>query len=449
MPTLFDVTIAWGSFVAFALFILLNATLFVRPAEIVPALLGLPIYNVLISTCLVVSLPAILAQLTGRSLAERPITACVVGLLAAVVLSHLSHFSLGEARTAGEQFVKVVLYYLLLVSTVDSPAKLRTFQHWLVGLIIVVAGLALLQYYNLVNIPALEVLQVLQEGGEVDEDTGERFVYARLRSTGIFNDPNDLCLILSLAIITCLYFAGDRRSGPLRFLWLAPVGLCGHALTLTQSRGGLLGLLAGLLGLFCARFGWRKTIPLAILMVPAVLLLVGGRQANITTGSGTGQERIQLWNEGLILFRRAPLFGIGYNMYADEVGLVAHNSYIHCYTELGFFGGTLFLGAFCLALTGLRQLGSGRISIPDPELRRLRPYLIAIISAYCIGMYSLSRAYVQPTYLVLGLVAVYLRLASDKPPLRLDAWLLQRVTLVSVAVLAFLHVYVRLFVRYG
>lgn len=220
-------------------------------------------------------------------------------------------------------------------------------------------------------------------------------------------------------------------------------------ITLTQSRGGLLGLLAGLLGLFCARFGWRKTIPLAILMVPAVLLLVGGRQANITTGSGTGQERIELWNEGLILFRRAPLFGIGYNMYADEVGLVAHNSYIHCYTELGFFGGTLFLGAFCLALTGLRQLGSGRISIPDPELRRLRPYLIAIISAYCIGMYSLSRAYVQPTYLVLGLVAVYLRLASDKPPLRLDAWLLQRVTLVSVAVLAFLHVYVRLFVRYG
>lgn len=430
---------------AFVLFILLNATLFVRPAEIVPALLGLPIYNILISTCLVVSLPAILTQLTGRSLAERPITACVVGLLAAVVLSHLSHFSLGEARTAGEQFVKVVLYYLLLVSTVDSPAKLRTFQHWLVGLIVVVAGLALLQYYNVVNIPALEVLQA----GDVDEDTGERFVCVRLRSTGIFNDPNDLCLILSLAIITCLYFAGDGRSGPLRFLWLAPAGLCGHALTLTQSRGGLLGLLAGLLGLFCARFGWRKTIPFAILMVPAVLLLVGGRQADITTGSGTGQDRIQLWNEGLVLFRRAPLFGIGYNTYADEVILVAHNSYIHCYTELGFFGGTLFLGAFYLALTGLRQLGSGRISIPDPELRRFQPYLIAIVSAYCIGIYSLSRAYSQPTYLVLGLVAVYLRLASDKPPLRLDAWLLQRVTLVSVAVLAFLHVYVRLFARYG
>ena len=431
---------------AFTLFILLNVTLFVRPAEIVPALLGLPIYNVLISTCLVVSFPAILNQLTGRSLAECPITACVIGLLTAVVLSHLSHFSPGEAYAAGEQFVKVVLYYLLLVSTVNSPAKLRTFQHWLVGLIIVVAGLALLQYYNVVNVPALEVLH---EGGEVDEDTGERVVYDRLRSTGIFNDPNDLCLILALAIITCLYFAGNGRLGPLRFLWLVPAGLCGHALTLTQSRGGLLGLLTGLLGLFRARFGWRKTIPLAILVVPALLMLVGGRQANITSSSGTGQDRIKLWNEGLILFRQAPLFGIGYNTYADEVGLVAHNSYIHCYTELGFFGGTLFLSAFYLALTGLRQLGSGRASIPDPELRRFRPYLIAIVSAYCIGMYSLSRAYFQPTYLVLGLVAVYLRLASVKPPLQLDARLLQRVTLVSVAALALLHVYVRLFVRYG
>src|SRR6516165_11011518 len=57
----------------FALFILLNAVLFIRPAEIVPDLLDLPIYEVLILSCVVVSLPAILERVRLSSLAAQPI----------------------------------------------------------------------------------------------------------------------------------------------------------------------------------------------------------------------------------------------------------------------------------------------------------------------------------------------------------------------------------------
>ena len=41
----------------FAFFLLVNAVLFIRPAEIVPAPESLPIYNVLITTCLAVCRP--------------------------------------------------------------------------------------------------------------------------------------------------------------------------------------------------------------------------------------------------------------------------------------------------------------------------------------------------------------------------------------------------------
>ena len=41
----------------FAFFLLVNAVMFIRPTEIVPALESLLIYNVLITTCLAVCRP--------------------------------------------------------------------------------------------------------------------------------------------------------------------------------------------------------------------------------------------------------------------------------------------------------------------------------------------------------------------------------------------------------
>src|SRR5438270_5770668 len=72
----------------FALFLLLNAALFLRPAEIVPALYGLEIYLVVILACLAASFPVVLDQLRPAELERRPITVCVLGLFLAVVLSH-------------------------------------------------------------------------------------------------------------------------------------------------------------------------------------------------------------------------------------------------------------------------------------------------------------------------------------------------------------------------
>src|SRR5258707_7739294 len=79
-----------GSGLGFLVFLIVNATLFVRPAEIIPELLGLPIYQVLILTCLVFSLPAVVQQLSLNSLYSRPITACVLALLAAIAMSQLA-----------------------------------------------------------------------------------------------------------------------------------------------------------------------------------------------------------------------------------------------------------------------------------------------------------------------------------------------------------------------
>jgi hypothetical protein len=433
--------------VGFVLFLLVTAVLFIRPAEIVPALASVPIYNILMLACLAAAGPRVLARLQGRPLAEQPITACVLAVLAAGVLSHLSRFNLHDARTHGLDLAKVVIYYLLLVGLVDTPGRLRTFLRLLVGFSGVLVALAILHYHGRVSIPSLEAL----ERWGVDEETGEAVSFLQLRSTGIFNDPNDLCVILSVALAAALYFLADRRSGPLRLLWLAPLGGFAYGIVLTRSRGGFIALVAALAALLYARFGRTRATLLGLLLLPALLVVFGGRQTDISTEDATAQSRIQVWAEGLVLFQQDPLFGVGMNYYFEEVGHVAHNSYIHCFTELGFLGGAAFFGAFYLAVRSLYRLGAHRDQVPDPELGRLRPYLLAMVVAQAVGMLTISRAYEVPTYMVLGLAAAYLQSLTpvELTGLRLDSRLAFRVAAASLAFLAGAHAFVRLFADWG
>src|SRR5437773_7286526 len=101
---------------AFALLILVNAVLFLRPQELLPSLEALPIYNVLIVLCLAVSFTAVMNQLNTKSLLTRPITLCVLGLLFALLISNLQHLDLALAKETGVEFTKVVIYYLLMVA---------------------------------------------------------------------------------------------------------------------------------------------------------------------------------------------------------------------------------------------------------------------------------------------------------------------------------------------
>jgi hypothetical protein len=432
----------------FALFILLNAVLFIRPAEIVPALLGLPLYEVLSLTCLAVAAPRVLGQLQPRSLVRQPITACAVGLLGAILLSHLSHLYIWGARTTALEFFKVLLYYLLLVAIVNTTSRLRRLVYWLILFIAVLAVVAVAQYHGLVNIPSLTTL----EQNEEDPVTGQMIVIPRLRSTGIYNDPNDLGLILVVGVLLTLYGLFDREAGAARFGLAAPLGLFLYALVLTKSRGQFLALMAGVAVLFQARYGWRKTLLLGGTVLPVLAVLFAGRQTSLSTSHGTSQERIRLWSQGLDLLRGSPLFGIGAGEYAERAGLVAHNSFLHCFTELGLLGGPLFLGAFFCAGRGLWGLNARRRRLGSLRLQRLCPCLTATVFAYAVGLLSLSRPYSAPTYAVLGLAVACLSLARPAgaaPRLRLDGLLLRRLAFASASYLVGIYCFVRAFARWG
>lgn len=398
----------------FVLFILLNAILLIRPEELFPEIAGLRLYLMTIVPCTLLSLPQLARLLSLDSLRRRPVAVCVLLFFASTIVSLLVRGRIEDAFfDFGPEFAKVILYYFLLLAVVDTPSRFRTFVATLVVLIGGLTAIALAQHYGATDFP--NITPALQT--EVDPVTGESYELRRMVSSGIFNDPNDLCLVLGLGILGCVYCATNSSLGVVGSIaWLLPIPLFVYALLETHSRGGLLGVLAGAAAYLYSRYGGPRTLPFAVIGMAVALAAVGGRQGSVG-GGGTGHERLMYWADGLSNLFSRPLYlptGFGPGWFAEELGQVAHNSFIQAYVEFGIFGGGAFLGAFLLGLRILDRLGRG-VDVPKWVLDS-RHFAFAALVGYAMGCYSLTRNFVVPTYLVLGLASVLLDQAAPRLP---------------------------------
>ena len=392
--------------VAYALFLLTTATLFLRPAELFEFLSGWPIYEVLILSTLALTFQSVEGHFQWYYLKRQPITLCAMGMLLAIIISHLQHIFISGAVDSATLFLKTLIYYGLLVTVVNSPSRMK-------GLLLTVAlcattmvALCVLDYFEIFD---FEFIQHLDDfDGVTDED--EVVTVLRMRGTGIFQDPNDLAAIIAITGILCVYFLTDETSGGLRFTWLIPLGILFVGLLCTRSRGGLLACGVTCLTYVAARFGGKPAILAGTLGI-CLLPLIGGRQTEVDLEDGTGHDRFMLWKEGFEALKSPDLFfGIGQSNYSDVVGLVAHNSYIHAYVELGIIGGTMYFGCFFFAGLQLYRMARMPETIPNTELLRMKPVVVALLVGWGVALFSLSRCYVVPMFLVLGICAAYLNL---------------------------------------
>jgi O-antigen ligase len=438
---------------AFFLFLLVNATLFIRPAEIVPALLGWEIYFYVILACLIAAAPDILRYLTSQSLDTQPITLCVFGLLLAILVPSMLTGDIAEAWRTGFHFAKIIAYYLLFVSLVTTPTRLRTLLICILAFSGTITLLAILRYHNVIHLDTMQTLEDRSQGLY-----GATITFQRLQGTGIFQDPNELCVLLAAMVPLGLYFLLTERTLFLRIVCAGLLPLFGYAVFLTGSRGGFIAFAGGLGVLSWMRYGWQRTALIGAIGLPLLLVVFAGRQTEISTTTGTAQTRVELWREWLTTFRENMLFGKGMSLPKEEEMVnnrpdlqrrhVAHNSYLQSFADLGLVGGCLFVGAFLTAGWSLYRFGGRDPLLMDPDLKAMQPYVLAGLAAYGLGMLSLSICYIIPTYMMLGLSVAYTQMArraalAPPPPLRFDLSLMGRFAAAGVFTLAGIYVFVR------
>jgi putative inorganic carbon (hco3(-)) transporter len=434
--------------VGFALFLLVNLVLFVRPAELIDGLEDVPIYEVAICACLLASVAVVVRQLTLRSLAASPATVFLLGFFAAIVAASLVHRDLWIARIEGLSFMKLVVYYLLAIGLVNSLSRLRAFTLFLFVAVLITAILVLLEYFGTINIRSMIPLQEGFDGGDgIDQVVG------RVRGLGIFNDPNDLSLILMVATIIGLHFLTASRDWIRRIVWAIPICLILGVFQLTRSRGGFLALTAAICTMLVSRLGWKRGLISILICCPLVIPLMDARQSDIDLGdtNDTAQGRMQIWRDAMICFHREPILGLGATHLAEEAGHVAHNSYVQAFAETGFIGGTMFLGAIGLPIMMLRQVRRRAPLAAGDELLRWNSTLLAICVGYAVGMFSLTRNYTIPAYLPSAIAVAYCAIITARYPAaisyRMNWPLLRYVIAASVGCVVLLEVWCRFFIR--
>ena len=427
----------------FFLFLLVNVVLFLRPQDLAPWLAEVPLYNILIAINLVIAAPTIFNHLR-RGLKRSPATLCVLGVVAAVMLSMLARWDLAGAAYWGLEFAKVAAYFLLITAVITTTRRFVVYLSTVVVLTLILAGLATLHYHGYVDIAAIRHAREIA----YDAVTGDQTETLRLAAFGVFADPNDLSMIVVMSAMICLGGFFHRPLGPPRMLLSVPLVFLAYVLALTQSRGGLLALMAGLGVFLINRFGLTRSLIAAAVLIPALLALFSGRQADLIGGiaRGTGAGRTDLWYTGLQMLKWSPLVGMGHGQFVQETGLVAHSSYLHALAEWGLIGGAMFIGLFYVVLHSIWRLKPVRKRIASPLLRGLHPYMLGALAAYAASMLTLTRCDVVPTYMVAGLGVTYERLArrgTPLAPLEVSHALAARILLVTAAFVAATYIYIR------
>jgi putative inorganic carbon (HCO3(-)) transporter len=445
----------------FFTFLLVNAVLFLRPAEIVPGMVHPQTYLIVMLACLAFSFMRLLHLFFGSPLLRHPTVICAFAMLVLAGISLAVNNDAGKAFEEELEFVKVIVYFCLFLAVVNTPARLQGVIAVVALCLTVTAALAILHYYEYINITALtQQVEVLDT--QVD---GEDVMIRRLRFTGILHDANEVGVFVSVLTFLCGYQLTSKKHGLARLIWAVPIGLFLFAIFLTKSRGGLLAFLAGLtlFSLYAFRpkmsyFGpKRKSSMMGVvflgLAVPLVLIAFGGRQTEISTNATTAQHRFGLWSDWLQEFRENPLIGVGPKIMSTDINpetmafvgdrkLLAHNSYLQPFADLGFFGGMSFLGAVGFAFITLNRFSYDKTIILDPDLARLQPYLMAALGAYAVGFFTLTINYILPTFFVLALPVAYYGVTPsyprvERPSLSLEA--LIKIGIASVGFLAFTY----------
>lgn len=373
--------------------ILISLTLcYFSPGEVFPTLAPYHIQQILLLPAIAASLPGLIMR--GMRLPS-PHYILMVGVWFAVVASLLSRFWIRGSFDAFLKFGLIVIVYFLVLINSFTPSRVRIMGATIAACAIVMSVLGMFAYHT--GYDQEKLLHISVEGTTV---------YKRIRAYGILSDANDLAQFLLVGMAMLGLFWKRRHIVRNLALLAPPAVLLIYAIYLTGSRGAMFGLAVIVFVAAASRLGKMQSALLTVFIF--VLLIVGqfgaGRSISLSEGSAGG--RVVAWGSGISFLRSNPIFGIGFEQFGEMNALTAHNSFVLCFAELGFFGYFFWLGMVVAAVMGLQHLANLPLKTEaDYDLRRSVTTLRTALYCFLATSWFLSRTYNITLYVLLALAA--------------------------------------------
>jgi putative inorganic carbon (hco3(-)) transporter len=311
-----------------------TAVLFFRPQDHLPALA--PLHLAELTAIAGLAAMAARRMTSGQPIAKiNPEVVGVIALGGVIVFTiPFSFWPGGSLALFSDVYVKIILIFALMISTITTPRRLSQMT-WL---IIVICGYlsvrGIYDYMRGVN---------LMEGDRLRGAVG-----------GFMENPNDLAMNLIVFMAPALIIVFQENRVFRRLVAAGIVLVMAVAIVLTKSRAGFIGIAA--MGVVVLYYVLRERpavvfalIFAALIATPVMPTAFWDRMASITNPdedqTGSRQQRIQLYRQGLQVFAENPITGIGAGQFVNYEGdmmvvrwRVTHNVWLQVAAELGIFG---------------------------------------------------------------------------------------------------------------
>lgn len=387
------------------------AFLFLRPADLVPALAVFrPALVVLALTTVV-----FLLQNQGIVFIQYSTGKLLLVFWGAMALSTVVSYWPGGSFWITVDFLKEIVVFVLIINTALSLHALGRLIKVMIFSNGILAMFAVRDYL-----------------------TGNVSASGRIQGvvSGLFDDPNDLALSL-ITMVPLIYWIIQTRAtrrGRLLFIVLMVVVVSG--VVATQSRGGFIALLG--VAFMIVKESRKKMVAIflcAIIAVAVILVAPRGafdRFSTITSyqGEETAQIRMHMWAAGVQMFADHPVLGVGTGMFSAAYGKdyrdpgfpyntwwTAHNTVIQVSAEMGLLGLALWIGLVISGFSSLRT-ARRRISLSDLDDRVKAPLswmisaLQTSLAGFILGAMFLSRAYDWILVIILAMIIAFLRMTE-------------------------------------
>jgi O-antigen ligase len=421
-----------------------TALLFFRPQDHIP---GLEVLHLAELTA-IAGLAAMVVRRLSSGHTITHVNGEVIGVIAlgAILLLTLP-FSIwpgGSLTVFSEIYVKIILIFALMMSTITSPRRVRQMTWIMIIASGYIASRAVFDYVRGEN---------LVEGDRVRGAVG-----------GMFENPNDLALNLVTFLAPTLFIIFQEKKASRRLFAGAMAAAMVAAIVCTKSRSGFLGLIGmGAVVLYYlskAKPALVVGVLLAGLMaLPVLPSTFWDRMDSIVNAdedtTGSRAARLRLIDQGVDVFLENPLTGIGAGQFKNysapgvvEKWRVTHNVWLQVATELGVFGlltfAFLVLRAYSSSFAALRMLrGSPKrsgeshlgLSADDRTILEINAKgMIAAMVGWTICSLFASVAFNWTFYYVLALavagreIIASRRIAAEPAPTTVPASRLVRAT---------------------